>query len=69
MISRAVLTLGLWAGVNDFHEGTARNLTDPLTKLQVHICDKQTGRSMPARVYLADRAGKHWNPEGAVTYA
>jgi hypothetical protein len=68
VISLTVLTLGLWGGMNGFYKGPTQSLTNPFSGLQVHIRDKQTGQSLPARVYLMDSAGKHWNPDGAMTY-
>jgi hypothetical protein len=68
VISPLALTLGLWGWMNDIYEGPTRSPSDPLSKLQVHIRDEQTGQPLPTRVYLVDSAGKHWNPEGAITY-
>jgi hypothetical protein len=67
MISLIVFIPGLWAVLYYFYEEQPRSIADPLCQLQVHIRDQQTGQSVPARVYLVDSAGKHWDPDGAIT--
>jgi len=36
--------------------------------LRVEIRDSQTAKTIPARVYLTDHAGKLWTPAGAIIY-
>jgi len=57
VISLIVLNLGLWGSMNGIYEEPTRSPTSPLSNLQVHIRDEQTGRPLPARVYLVDNAG------------
>jgi hypothetical protein len=54
VISLIVLNLGLWGSMNGI---PTRSPTSPLSNLQVHIRDEQTGRPLPARVYLVNSAG------------
>ena len=35
---------------------------------KLRVEDRQTGKVIPARFYLADAAGKNWAPAGAITY-
>jgi hypothetical protein len=49
--------------------GARHNLQpDALSTLQVEVRDQDTGRLVPARLYLTDEKGKRWAPPGMITY-